>query len=127
MNIPENLYYTKDHEYVKVENGIGIIGITDYAQGELGDIIYVDVTSEIGCEIKQHDAVGSIEAVKTVSEVFSPISGKIAEINSGINDNASVLNSDPYGDGWIVKIEITNSEELKSLLDDKAYKELVGA
>ncbi|MFA5405660.1 MAG: glycine cleavage system protein GcvH [Ignavibacteria bacterium] len=127
MNIPENLYYTKDHEYVKVENGIGVIGITDYAQGELGDIIYVDITSEIGNEIKQHDAVGSIEAVKTVSEVFSPISGKITEINSGINDNASVLNSDPYGDGWILKIEITNSEELKSLLDAKAYKELVGA
>jgi len=127
MNIPENLYYTKDHEYVKVENGIGIIGITDYAQGELGDIIYVDITSEVGSEIKQHDAVGSIEAVKTVSEVFSPICGKIAEINSGINDNASVLNSDPYGEGWIVKIEISNTEELKSLLDAKAYKELVGA
>lgn len=127
MNIPENLYYTKDHEYVKVENGIGIIGITDYAQGELGDIIYVDITSEVGSEIKQHDAVGSIEAVKTVSEVFSPISGKITEINSGINDNASVLNSDPYGEGWIVKIEISNTEELKSLLDAKAYKELVGA
>lgn len=127
MNIPENLYYTKDHEYVKVENGIGCIGITDYAQGELGDIIYVDITSEVGSKVKQHDAVGSIEAVKTVSEVFSPISGKIVEINSGINDNASVLNSDPYGEGWIVKIEIENSEELKSLLDAKAYRELVGA
>jgi glycine cleavage system H protein len=127
MNIPENLYYTKDHEYIKVENGIGTIGITDYAQHELGDIIYVDVTAEIGSEINQHDSVGSIEAVKTVSEVFSPISGKIAEINSGINDNASVLNSDPYGDGWIVKMEISNVEELKSLLDAKAYKELVGA
>jgi glycine cleavage system H protein len=127
MNIPENLYYTKDHEYVKIENGIGIIGITDYAQGELGDIIYVDVTSEIGSEVKQHDSVGSIEAVKTVSEVFTPVSGKIVAINTGINDNASVLNSDPYGEGWIVKIELSNSEELKSLLDTKAYKELVGA
>ena len=127
MNIPENLYYTKDHEYVKVENGIGIIGITDYAQGELGDIIYVDITGEIGSEVKQHDSVGSIEAVKTVSEVFCPISGKIVEINSNINDNASAINSDPYGEGWIVKIEISNSEELKDLLDAKAYKELVGA
>jgi glycine cleavage system H protein len=127
MNIPENLYYTKDHEYVKVENGLGVIGITDYAQSELGDIIFVDITAEVGNEIKQHDAVGSIEAVKTVSEIFSPISGKIVEVNSGINDNASVLNSDPYSEGWIVKIEISNSEELKSLLDAKTYKELVGA
>lgn len=127
MNIPENLFYTKDHEYVKVENGVGFIGITDYAQHELGDIIYIDITAEVGNEIKQHDAVGSIEAVKTVSEVFSPISGKIVEINSGINDNASVVNSDPYGEGWIVKIEISNPDELKSLLDANAYKELVGA
>ena len=127
MNIPENLFYTKDHEYVKVEDGIGIIGITDYAQSELGDIIYVDITGEVGSDVNQHDSVGSIEAVKTVSEVFSPISGKIVGVNSGINDNASVLNGDPYGEGWIVKIEISNTEELKSLLDAKAYKELVGA
>jgi len=127
MNIPENLFYTKDHEYVKVENGVGIIGITDYAQGELGDIIYVDITGEAGSDVNQHDSVGSIEAVKTVSEVFSPVSGKIVGVNSGINDNASVLNSDPYGEGWIVKIELSNTEELKGLLDAKAYKELVGA
>lgn len=127
MNIPENLLYTKDHEYVKVEGGFGIIGITDYAQGELGDIIYVDITGEVDSEVKQHDSVGSIEAVKTVSEVFSPISGKIVEVNSGINDNASVINSDPYGNGWIVKIEMSNLEELKGLLDAKSYKELVGA
>lgn len=127
MNIPENLFYTKDHEYVKVENGVGIIGITDYAQGELGDIIYVDITGEVGSDVNQHDSVGSIEAVKTVSEVFTPVSGKITGVNSGINDNASVLNSDPYGEGWIVKIELSNTEELKGLLDAKAYKELVGA
>jgi len=127
MNIPENLFYTKDHEYVKVENGVGTIGITDYAQGELGDIIYVDITGEVGSDVNQHDSVGSIEAVKTVSEVFTPVSGKISGVNSGINDNASVLNSDPYGEGWIVKIELSNTEELKGLLDAKAYKELVGA
>ncbi|MBI5403513.1 MAG: glycine cleavage system protein GcvH [Ignavibacteriae bacterium] len=127
MNIPENLFYTKDHEYVKVENGVGIIGITDYAQGELGDIIYVDITGEAGSDVNQHDSVGSIEAVKTVSEVFTPVSGKIIGVNSGINDNASVLNSDPYGEGWIVKIELSNTEELNGLLDAKAYKELVGA
>lgn len=127
MNILENLFYTKDHEYVKVENGVGIIGITDYAQGELGDIIYVDITGEVGSDVNQHDSVGSIEAVKTVSEVFTPVSGKITGVNSGINDNASVLNSDPYGEGWIVKIELSNTEELKGLLDAKAYKELVGA
>ena len=127
MNIPKNLFYTKDHEYVKVENGVGIIGVTDYAQGELGDIIYVDITGEVGSDVSQHDSVGSIEAVKTVSEVFTPVSGKIVGINSGINDNASVINSDPYGEGWIIKIELSNTEELKSLLDAKAYKELVGA
>ncbi len=126
MNIPENLYYTKDHEYLKIENGIGSIGITDYAQKELGDIIYVDITKEVGSNISQHDSIGSIEAVKTVSEVFSPISGKIVEINSSINDNASVLNNDPYGEGWIVKIEVNNEEELKTLLDSKSYKELIG-
>ena len=127
MNIPENLFYTKDHEYVKVENGVGIIGVTDYAQGELGDIIYVDITGEEGSDVNQHDSVGSIEAVKTVSEVFTPVSGKIVGINSGINDNASVINSDPYGEGWVIKIELSNTEELKGLLDAKAYKELVGA
>lgn len=125
MNIPENLKYTKDHEWIKVEGNIGTIGITDYAQGELGDVIYVDIT--VSGEIKQGDSCGTIEAVKTVSDVFAPVSGKITEIHTSVNDNPASLNKDPYGEGWIAKIELTNPAELDSLLDTKAYKELVGA
>jgi len=125
MNIPENLKYTKDHEWIKVEGNIGTIGITDYAQGELGDVIYVDVTAS--GEVKQGDSCGTIEAVKTVSDVFAPVSGKITEIHTSVNDSPASLNKDPYGEGWIVKIEFTNPAELDSLLDASAYKELVGA
>jgi glycine cleavage system H protein len=125
MNIPENLKYTKDHEWIKVDGNTGIIGVTDYAQGELGDVIYVDIN--VSGEINQGDSCGTIEAVKTVSDVFAPISGKIAEVNTSINDNPAVFNKDPYGDGWIVKIELSNPAELDALLDAKAYKELVGA
>ncbi|MBM4158670.1 MAG: glycine cleavage system protein GcvH [Ignavibacteria bacterium] len=127
MNIPSDLKYTKDHEYVRVENGIGIVGITDYAQSELGDIIYLDITAEVGSEIKKGDSVGSIEAVKTVSEVFSPVTGKLIEVNTSINDNPSVINSDTYGGGWLVKIEISDNSELDSLLDADAYKQLINA
>jgi glycine cleavage system H protein len=125
MNIPENLKYTKDHEWIKTEGNIGTIGITDYAQGELGDVIYVDVTAS--GEIKQGDSCGTIEAVKTVSDVFAPVSGKITEIHTSINDSPAVVNKDPYGEGWIVKIELANPSELDSLLDASAYTELVGA
>ncbi len=126
MKVPEDLKYTKDHEYLKLEGGIGTVGITDYAQNELGDIIYVDITTEIGSEVSQGDVLGSIEAVKTVAEIYSPISGKIVEINSAIKDNASLLNEDPYGEGWIIKIEPTHPDELNNLLDSKAYSELIG-
>jgi glycine cleavage system H protein len=125
MNIPENLKYTKDHEWIKVEGNTGTIGITDYAQGELGDIIYVDVTAN--GEIKQGESCGTIEAVKTVSDIFAPVSGKIKEIHTSVNDNPASLNKDPYGEGWIVKIELSNPAELDSLLNSSAYKELVGA
>ena len=125
MNIPENLKYTKDHEWIKVDGNTGTIGVTDYAQGELGDVIYVDIN--VSGDIKQGDSCGTIEAVKTVSDVFAPVSGKIAEINTPVNDNPAIVNKDPYGDGWIVKIELSNPAELDSLLDAKAYKELVGA
>ncbi|TRZ63925.1 glycine cleavage system protein GcvH [bacterium] len=127
MNIPENLRYTKEHEFVKVVGNTGIVGITDYAQGELGDIIYLDITAEIGSEVKQGDTLGSIEAVKTVSEVYSPISGKLADINSAINDTPSVINEDPYGKGWLLKIEISDMNEISNLLDSAAYRELTGA
>jgi glycine cleavage system H protein len=126
MNIPENLKYTKDHEWLKLEDKIGIIGITDYAQKELGDIIYLDITASVGDLVKQGDSIGTIEAVKTVSEVFSPVSGKIIDINSVINDNPSVINQDPYNGGWIIKIEPNNQDELSNLLSVDAYKKIAG-
>ena len=126
MNIPENLKYTKDHEWLKLEANIGVIGITDYAQKELGDIIYLDISASVGDEIKQGDSIGTIEAVKTVSEVYSPISGRIIDINTDINDNPSKINQDPYNGGWIVKIELNNADEINNLLDINKYKELVG-
>ncbi len=126
MKVLEGLKYTKDHEYVKLEGNIGIIGVTDYAQSELGDIIYVDITASVGSEVKQGDVLGSIEAVKTVAEVYSPVSGKVIEINSAIKDNAALVNQDPYGEGWILKIEPSNPAELDNLLDSKAYSELIG-
>lgn len=126
MNIPESVKYTKEHEWVKSEGNLCIVGVTDYAQGELGDIIYLDITSDIGSEVKQGDTVGSIEAVKTVSEVFSPVSGKILEINAGINENPSIVNSEPYVGGWIFKIEPSNQDEISNLLDSADYKKLIG-
>jgi glycine cleavage system H protein len=124
MNIPENLKYTKEHEWVKVENNVGTIGITDYAQKELGDIIYLDVTAD--GEVSQGDSIGTIEAVKTVSDLYSPVSGKIVEVNKAINDDAATVNKDPYGAGWMVKIELSKPEELNELLSVDAYKELTG-
>lgn len=127
MKIPEDIKYTNDHEYFKLDGNVGIVGITDFAQSELGDIIFIDITVEIGAEVKQGESLGSIEAVKTVSEVLSPVSGKILEINTAINDNSSVVNEDPYGEGWILKIEPSNMDEVNNLLDSKAYAELTGA
>ena len=126
MNFPSALKYTKEHEWVKVDGNVCTVGITDYAQGELGDIIFLDITSEAGKEVKQGEVLGSIEAVKTVSEVYSPVSGKIIEINNGINDNPSIVNTEPYEGGWIVKIEPSNQDEISNLLDTPAYKELIG-
>lgn len=125
MKIPENLKYTNDHEYFNLVDNAGIVGITDYAQSELGDIIFVDVTVSVGTEVKQNQSLGSIEAVKTVSEILSPVSGKIIAINTGINDNPSVVNDDPYGEGWIVKIEPSNTDEVNNLLNSKAYSKLI--
>jgi glycine cleavage system H protein len=125
MNIPENLKYTKDHEWLKLDDNSGTIGITDYAQKQLGDIIYLDITASVGDLVKKGDSIGTIEAVKTVSEVYSPISGRIIDINMGINDNPSVINQDPYSGGWIIKIEPENQDEVNNLLDANAYKEVV--
>jgi len=126
MKFPSALKYTKDHEWIRVEGNVCFVGITDYAQSELGDIIYLDITAEIGSEVKQGDTLGSIEAVKTVSEIYSPISGKIIEINTGINDNPSIVNTEPYDGGWIVKIEPSNQDELNNLSSSESYKELIG-
>ena len=126
MNIPENLKYTQEHEWVKIEGDAAVVGITDYAQGELGDVIYVDITESLGMEVNQGDPIGSIEAVKTVSEIYSPISGDIQDINMEIQEKASLLNTDPYGDGWIVKIKFEDLSQYESLMSASEYKELIG-
>jgi glycine cleavage system H protein len=126
MNFPEQLKYTNDHEWISVSDKIGIIGITDYAQKQLGDIIYLDITANIGDEILKGDSVGTIEAVKTVSEIFSPVSGKITDLNIIINDNPSNVNHDPYGSGWIAKVELSDPAELDELMDSNTYKDFTG-
>ncbi|MBP9095206.1 MAG: glycine cleavage system protein GcvH [Ignavibacteria bacterium] len=126
MNIPKNLKYTTDHEWVDVNGAVATIGITDFAQGELGDIIYLDVTAAVGDVVNAGDVLGTIEAVKTVSEIYSPISGTITEINTGINDVPSVINQDPYEKGWMIRIEPSNGDELLNLMDDTAYTDTIG-
>lgn len=125
MNIPQNLKYTKEHEWVLVEGNIGTIGITEYAQGELGDVVFVDIDPAIS-EMKKGESIGTIEAVKTVSDVFAPFSGKVLEINEIIKNTPETVNSDPYGNGWMIKAEISDSSELSDLLDAEAYKALIG-
>ncbi|MFA8299866.1 MAG: glycine cleavage system protein GcvH [Hyphomicrobiales bacterium] len=126
MNIPENLKYTKDHEWVKVEGDEAFVGITEFAQKELGDIVFIEVETE-GETLDKEEAFGTIEAVKTVSDMFMPISGEVAEFNAELEDAPETVNKDPYGDGWIIKIKIGDSAELEELLDAKAYSELVEA
>jgi glycine cleavage system H protein len=125
MNIPAELKYTKDHEWIKLEGNIATIGITDFAQGELGDIVYVDISS-VGQQINQHEVFGTVEAVKTVSDLFMPVSGKVKEFNKGLEAAPEKVNSDPYGEGWMVKVEISNAAEAEGLLSAAAYKELIG-
>ena len=125
MEIKSELKYTKDHEWVKVEGDQAIIGITDYAQSELGDIVYVEIEA-LGEDLKKEEIFGSVEAVKTVSDLFLPVSGKIIEMNEELEDNPELINEDPYEKGWIIKMEIQNPAELKELLDSDSYKDLVG-
>lgn len=125
MNIPAALQYTKEHEWVSVEGNIGTIGITDYAQSELGDVVFVDIDPAIA-EIRKGDSVGTIEAVKTVSDIFAPFSGKVLEINPALADSPETVNSDPYGAGWMLKVEISDVSELDDLLDASAYQALIG-
>lgn len=126
MNFPAQLKYTKDHEWVKVEGGIGTVGITDFAQSELGDIVYVDITKQ-GEHVAAGDVFGSVEAVKTVSDLFMPVSGEIIEVNDGLSSAPESVNSDPYGKGWMVKIKLSNPSEVASLLSADAYQSLVSA
>ncbi len=126
MNIPSDLKYTKDHEWVKVEDDVAIVGITDFAQGELGDIVYVEVET-VDETLDKDEVFGSVEAVKTVSDLFLPLSGEIIEFNEVLEDEPEKVNSDPYGEGWMVKIKISDATEVESLLTDAAYKELIGA
>ncbi len=123
MSTPDNLKYTKDHEWVSVDGNVATVGITDFAQRELGDIVYVDIPSE-GEDLAQEETFGSVEAVKTVSDLFMPVSGKVIEVNGDLEDAPESVNQDPYGKGWMVKIEMSAPEELDNLLDAAAYGEL---
>jgi len=126
MNIPATLHYTKDHEWISLDGDTATIGITDHAQRELGDIVYVDIDT-VDKDIAQHDVFGTVEAVKTVSDLFSPISGTVLEVNSKLADAPETVNSDPYGEGWIIKMKVANQDEIAGLLSAEAYGELVGA
>ena len=123
MNVPESLKYTKDHEWIKIEGKTALVGITDFAQGELGDIVYLDINT-VGEEIKEHDVFGTIEAVKTVSDLFMPVTGKVLEVNPVLEGNPEKVNSDPYGEGWMIKVEVTGN--MNGLLSASQYKELIG-
>jgi glycine cleavage system H protein len=125
MEFPKELKYSKDHEWLRVEGGNAYIGITDFAQGELGDIVFVDVDTE-GEELEKEEVFGSIEAVKTVSDLFMPINGEVLSFNKKLEDDPELINTDPYGEGWVVKIAISDLTELDELLDASAYQELVG-
>jgi glycine cleavage system H protein len=124
VDVPAELKYTKEHEWVKLDGNTAIIGITDYAQGELGDIVFVELP-EIGTEVKQLDSFGTIEAVKAVSDMYSPVSGKVIGINSAVEEDPMVINRDPYGEGWMLKVEISNPSELDQLLDADGYQKLL--
>lgn len=126
MNFPENLKYTADHEWIKVEGDTALVGITDYAQKELGDIVFVDVTSE-GETLSSGEVFGNIEAVKTVSELMLPAGGEVLELNPALADNPALVNSDPYGEGWIIKVKLSNPAEMNALMDAAAYKAQIGA
>ncbi len=125
MNVPQELKYSTDHEWLKVDGNFGFIGITDYAQGELGDIVYIDVDPDID-SITKDEPFGTIEAVKTVSDLLAPISAKVVELNPKLEDEPQLVNTDPYGDGWIIKIEIEDVESVNSLLSAEDYEKLIG-
>jgi glycine cleavage system H protein len=124
MNVPENLKYTKDHEWIKVDGKIATVGITDFAQGELGDIVFVEIET-VGESLEKEETFGTIEAVKTVSDMFMPMSGEIIEKNEGLDDSPELVNKDPYDKGWMIKVKISNPSEYDELFDAAAYKKLI--
>jgi glycine cleavage system H protein len=126
MNVPANLKYTKDHEWVRINGKEAVVGITDFAQHELGDIVFIEIET-VGEKLGQGDVFGTVEAVKTVSDLFMPLSGTVTEKNEELDASAELVNSDPYGEGWMIKIAIDDSSEIDDLLDAEAYKKLIGA
>jgi glycine cleavage system H protein len=126
MNVPGNLKYTKDHEWIRIEGDNGYVGVTDFAQGELGDIVFIEIET-VGETMKKEEVFGTIEAVKTVSDMFMPVSGEILEMNPVIEESPDVINKDPYGKGWMVKIKISDPSEIDLLLSPEKYMELIGA
>lgn len=125
MNFPENLKYTKDHEWISVEGDVATVGITDFAQSELGDIVFVDISTQ-GENLNQHDVFGTVEAVKTVSDLYMPISGEIMEVNSGLESTPENVNSDAYGSGWMVKVKLSDASQLDGLMSAADYKAMIG-
>jgi glycine cleavage system H protein len=125
MNIPANLKYTKDHEWVRIEGDVATIGITDFAQGELGDIVYVEIETQ-GETLSKEEVFGTVEAVKTVSDLFMPVSGEVLEVNPALEGNPESVNKDPYGEGWMIKVKLSSPDEVNSLLSDTDYSALVG-
>lgn len=125
MNFPENLKYTKDHEWILIAGDSGTVGITDYAQGELGDVVFVELPP-VGKAVKQQESFGTIEAVKAVSDLYAPVSGSVTEVNAALGQNPEQVNKDPYGKGWMVRVKLSNAAEAANLLDAKAYRALIG-
>ena len=126
MNIPEELRYTEEHEWVKLDGSVAIVGITDFAQSELGDIVYLEIDS-LDAEINSNEVFGTVEAVKTVSDLFMPVNGKVVDVNSSLEDNPEAVNDDPYGEGWIIKIEVSNPSDIDDLMNSEEYKNLIGS
>lgn len=126
MSYPSNLLYTKDHEWVKIEGEIATVGITEFAAGELGDIVYVEVET-LGEQLEEHDLFGTVEAVKTVSDLFMPIAGEVVEVNSSLNDTPEIVNSDPYGDGWMIKVRVADGASRDNLMSAADYQKMIGA
>jgi glycine cleavage system H protein len=126
MNIPADLHYTSDHEWIRVTGNTALVGITDYAQGELGDIVFVEIET-VGKQLDKGQTFGTIEAVKTVSDLFMPVSGKVVEMNNRINNAPDLINKDPYGDGWLIKIELTDAAQVADLYDAAAYTAMINA